>query len=407
MRHKINRKIMDKLFYLFFQRLAQTSTQFVRYLYSKIDWESRLIAITGARGAGKSTLLLQYAKLQFPASKNKVLYVTLDHIWFANNSLFDLGEEFVRSGGEVLLIDEVHKYKTWAQEIKNLYDFFPQLKIVFTGSSMLEIYKGNADLSRRAVHYLLHGMSFREFLLYDKQVELPVLELDKILENHIEYASIVNEKTKILPAFKTYLELGYYPYYKTEKKHYHEQLLNTVNTVLEMDLPAVEVIELFSIQKIKKLLFVIAQRVPFTPNIADLATQIEVNRNYLLNFLNILEKAQLISLLRQDVSGVRTLTKPDKIYLNNTNINFALENDKPDIGNIRETFFFNQLQAVSSVTSTKKGDFKINDRYIFEIGGKNKGHEQIVGLDNAYLALDNLEYGFGNKIPLWLFGFLY
>ena len=398
---------MDKLFNLFFQRLAQTSTQFVRYLYSQIDWESRLIGITGARGAGKSTILLQYAKLQFPASKNKVLYVTLDHIWFANNSLFDLGEEFVRSGGEVLLIDEVHKYKTWAQEIKNLYDFFPQLKIVFTGSSMLEIYKGNADLSRRAVHYVLHGMSFREFLLYDKQVKLPVFEFDKILENHIEYANIVNEKTKIIPAFRTYLESGYYPYYKTEKKHYHEQLLNTVNTVLEMDLPAVEAIEPFSIQKIKKLLFVIAQQVPFTPNIADLATQIEVNRNYLLNFLNILEKAQLISLLRQDVSGLRTLTKPEKIYLNNTNINFALENDKPDIGNIRETFFFNQLQAISSVTSTQKGDFKINDKYIFEIGGKNKGHQQIVGVENAYLALDNLEYGFGNKIPIWLFGFLY
>jgi predicted AAA+ superfamily ATPase len=398
---------MNNLFNLFFQRLAQTSTQFVRYLYSQIDWDSRLIGITGARGAGKSTILLQYAKLQFPGSKNKVLYVTLDHIWFANNSLFGLGEEFVRNGGEVLLIDEVHKYKTWAQEIKNLYDFFPQLKIVFTGSSMLEIYKGNADLSRRAVHYVLQGMSFREFLQYDKQVELPAFKLEEILDNHIEYAGMVNERTKVMPAFKAYLESGYYPYYKTEKKHYHEQLLNTVNTVLEMDLPSVETIEPFSIQKIKKLLLVIAGRVPFTPNIADLATQIEVNRNYLLNFLNILEKAQLISLLRQDVSGLRTLTKPEKIYLHNTNITFALENDKPDIGNLRETFFFNQLQAVAQVTSTKKGDFKINDKYTFEIGGKNKGHEQIVGLENAYLALDNLEYGFGNKIPIWLFGFLY
>ena len=398
---------MDKLFNLFFQKLAQTSTKFIRYLYSQIDWESRLIGITGARGAGKTTILLQYAKLQFPNAQHKVLYVTLDHIWFADNSLFDLGEEFVRNGGEVLLIDEVHKYKTWAQEIKNLYDFFPQLKIVFTGSSMLEIYKGNADLSRRAVHYVLHGMSLREFILYDKQIELPVFELDKILKNHIEFADIVNEKIKIIPAFKTYLESGYYPYYKTEKKHYHEQLLNTVNAVLDVDLPAVESIEPFSIQKIKKLLLVIAQKVPFTPNITDLATLIEVNRNYLLNFLNILEKAQLISLLRQDVSGLRTLSKPEKIYLNNTNINFALENEKPDIGNIRETFFFNQLRVISSVTSTEKGDFKINDKYIFEIDGKNKGHGQIIGLENAYLALDNLEYGFSNKIPIWLFGFLY
>ncbi|MDR1679284.1 MAG: AAA family ATPase [Prevotellaceae bacterium] len=398
---------MNNLFNLFFQRLAQTNTKFVRYLYSQIDWESRLIGITGARGAGKTTILLQYANLQFPNSRNKVLYVTLDHIWFSNNSLFDLGEEFVRNGGEVLLIDEVHKYQTWAQEIKNLYDFFPQLKIVFTGSSMLEIYRGNADLSRRAVHYVLHGMSFREFILYDRQIELPVFEFEKILNSHIEYAGIVNEKIKVIPAFKSYLESGYYPYYKTEKKHYHEQLLNTVNTILDVDLPSIETIEPFSIQKIKKLLLVIAQRVPFTPNITDLATLIGVNRNYLLNFLHILEKAQLLNLLQQDVSGLRTLSKPEKIYLNNTNLIYALESEKPDIGNLRETFFFNQLKAVGEVAFSKKADFIFKNKYAFEVGGKNKGHEQIAGLENAYLALDNLEYGYANKIPLWLFGMLY
>ena len=398
---------MNKLYSLFFQKLSQISIKFVRYLYAQIDWDSRLIGITGARGTGKTTILLQYAKLKFPNARSKVLYITLDHIWFTNNSLFDLGEEFVRNGGEVLLIDEVHKYKTWAQEIKNLYDFFPQLKIVFTGSSILEIYKGNADLSRRAVHYTLHGMSFREFILYDKHIELPVFEFHQILENHIEFSMLVNEKIKIIPAFRTYLESGYYPYYKEEKKHYHAQLLNTVNAVLDIDLPAVETIEPFSIQKIKKLLLVIAQKVPFTPNIVELAALIEVNRNYLLNFLNILEKAQLISLLRQDTSGLSTLAKPEKIYLNNTNINFALENDKPDIGNIRETFFFNQLQSVAKITSSPKTDFTVNDTYLFEVGGKNKGHEQITNLNNAFLALDNIEYGFGNKIPLWLFGFLY
>jgi len=398
---------MNKLYSLFFQKLSQISIKFVRYLYAQIDWDSRLIGITGARGTGKTTILLQYAKLKFPNARSKVLYITLDHIWFTNNSLFDLGEEFVRNGGEVLLIDEVHKYKTWAQEIKNLYDFFPQLKIVFTGSSILEIYKGNADLSRRAVHYTLHGMSFREFILYDKHIELPVFEFHQILENHIEFSMLVNEKIKIIPAFRTYLESGYYPYYKEEKKHYHAQLLNTVNAVLDIDLPAVETIEPFSIQKIKKLLLVIAQKVPFTPNIVELAALIEVNRNYLLNFLNILEKAQLISLLRQDTSGLRTLAKPEKIYLNNTNINFALENDKPDIGNIRETFFFNQIQSIAKITSSQKTDFTVNDTYLFEVGGKNKGHEQIMNMNHAFLALDNIEYGFGNKIPLWLFGFLY
>jgi predicted AAA+ superfamily ATPase len=398
---------MDKLFNLFSQRLTQTNTKFVRYLYPQIDWDSRLIGITGARGTGKTTILLQYAKLQYATTPNRVLYVTLDHIYFANHPLFDLGEEFVRNGGEVLLIDEVHKYKTWAQEIKNLYDFFPQLNIVFTGSSMLEIYKGNADLSRRAVHYVLNGMSFREYILFEKQIELPVFELDNILTNHIELAGMVNEQLKIIPAFKAYLEWGYYPYYKTEKKHYHEQLLNTINAILEVDLPSIEAIEPFSIQKIKKLLLVIAQKVPFTPNITDLAELIGVNRNYLLNFLNILEKAQLLNLLQQDVSGMRTLSKPEKIYLNNTNLAYALEKEKPDIGNLRETFFFNQLKAVGEVTSSKKADFTVNNKYTFEVGGKSKGFEQIAGLENSFLTIDNTEYGFGNKIPLWLFGMMY
>jgi predicted AAA+ superfamily ATPase len=228
-----------------------------------------------------------------------------------------------------------------------------------------------------------------------------------ILSDHAYLATRVNKVIKPIPLFQSYLKRGYYPYYKEEKQFYHAKLLNTLNTILETDLPAVEKIESYSIQKIKKLLLIIAGKVPFTPNITELSNQIGVSRNSLLNYLTFLEKAQLINLLNQGVSGLSLLAKPEKIYLNNTNLVYALEENKPDIGNIRETFFFNQLKAVATVTSSKKTDFTVNNQYSFEIGGKNKGHEQVIGLKGAYLALDNVEYGFGSKIPLWLFGFLY
>ena len=279
--------------------------------------------------------------------------------------------------------------------------------MVFTGSSMLEIYRGNADLSRRAVHYVLQGMSFREFLIYDRNIEFEKIGLDDILQNHIEIASMINEKIKPLPLFQRYLMEGYYPYYREDSEIYGERLLNTVNAILETDLPSVENIELHTIKKIKQLLFIIAQRVPFSPNIKELSAILEVSRKSLLNYLTFLEKAQLLNLLHQDVSGLRVLAKPEKIYLNNTNLAYALESEKPDIGNLRDTFFLNQLKVVNEVTSANKADFTVDRKYIFEVGGKNKGHGQIVGLDHAYLALDNIEYGFGNKIPLWLFGMLY
>ncbi|MDR0230729.1 MAG: AAA family ATPase [Dysgonamonadaceae bacterium] len=398
---------MEGLFKIFYQLLSRTDTDFIRYLHPKIRWQNRLIAITGARGAGKTTMILQYIKKQFGNMPKEALYVSLDNIWFSSNRLFDLANDFDKMGGKYLFIDEVHKYGNWSQEIKNIYDSFRDLKVVFTGSSMLEIYKGNADLSRRAIHYTLNGMSFREFILLEKGLEFPVIKLPELLENHLEFAGQVNEKIKPIPLFQQYLQEGFYPYYKEDSEMYAEKLLHTINVILETDLPAIENIEIHTIKKIKQLLYVVAQRVPFTPNIKDLAEVIEVSRKSLLNYLIFLEKAQLLNLLQQDVSGFRTLTKPEKIYLNNTNLVYALETEKPDIGNLRETFLFNQLKAVGKVTSSKKADFTFDDKYTFEVGGKNKGHEQIVGLENAYLALDNIEYGYANKIPLWLFGMLY
>jgi len=398
---------MENLFDSFYQHLSRTDSTFVRYLYSKIRWKNRLIAITGARGTGKTTMLLQYIKNNFGNEPKDVMYVSLDNIWFTGNRLFDLASNFQKMGGKFLFIDEVHKYDNWSQEIKNIYDSFSDLQVVFTGSSMLEIFKGNADLSRRAIHYTLNGLSFREFILFEKNIDFSAITLEDLLNNHLPLASEVNKKIKPLPLFQQYLKQGYYPYYKEDNEIYLERLLNTVNVVLETDLPSVESIEVHTIKKIKQLLFILAQRVPFSPNIKELASTLEVSRKSLLNYLIFLEKAHLLSLLQQNVHGLGILTKPKKIYLSNTNLAYALEENNPNIGNLRETFFLNQLKTIGEVTSAKKADFIVNNKYVFEIGGQSKGHEQIVGLENGFLALDNLEYGFNNRIPLWLFGFLY
>jgi len=318
-----------------------------------------------------------------------------------------LAADFEKQGGKYLFIDEVHKYQNWSQEVKNIYDTFSDMKVVITGSSMLQIYKGNADLSRRATHYVLRGLSFREFLKYEQIIDCEKISLDELLHNHIEIAGDINDKIRPLPLFNAYLKQGYYPYFKEDKRFYLSKLANTVNLILETDLPAVESIEIYSIRKIKQLLWIISQAVPFTPNITDLANNLKVSRNSLLNYLTILERGGLINLLQSSTKSISALAKPEKIFLNNTNQIYALDANKPNIGNLRETFFFNQLQAVSEVTSSTKADFTVDSKYVFEVGGKNKGHEQIMGLKDAYLALDNLEYGYGNKIPLWLFGMLY
>ena len=402
-----NIKKMEELFDVFYRELRKTNLSFQRYLSDEIHWDGRLSAITGARGTGKTTMILQHIKKTFGNSPKDALYVSLDNIWFSGNRLFDLANNFEKQGGKYLFIDEVHKYENWSQEIKNIYDSFSDLKLVFTGSSMLEIYRGNADLSRRAVHYILQGLSFREFLKYDQNIEIDKFTLEDILQNHIEIASAINEKIRPLPLFNSYLKHGYYPYYKTDKQFYLSKLANTINLILEVDLPAVETIEMYSIRKIKKLLWIISQSVPFSPKITELAANIGVSRNSLLNYLTILERGGLINSLQSNTRGINSLTKPEKIYLNNTNLVYAFDSIKPNIGNLRETFFFNQLKTIGEVTSANKADFTVNNKFIFEVGGKNKGHEQIVGSENAYLALDNLEYGFGAKIPLWLFGMLY
>ena len=334
---------MEELFDFFYRELRKTDLAFQRYLMDEIDWEGRLSAITGARGTGKTTLILQHIKHRFGNSPKEALYVSADNIWFSGNRLFDLANDFEKSGGKYLFIDEVHKYENWSQEIKNIYDCFSDLKVVITGSSMLQIYKGNADLSRRAVHYSLNGLSFREFLKFDRDIDFEKITIEELLVHHIEIAGSLNDMIKPLPLFNAYLKQGYYPYYKSDKRFYLSKLSNTVDLILEVDLPALEPIEMYSIRKIKKLLWMISKSVPFMPNITDLAQNLGVSRNSLLNYLTILERGGLVNLLQSHTKSTKSLAKPEKIYLNNTNQIYAFDANKPDIGNLRETFFFNQM----------------------------------------------------------------
>jgi len=397
---------MDSLIITSDRLIQHTNTDFIRYLYSSISWNNRLIGIIGAKGTGKSTLLLQHIKLNFP-DKSKVLYVSLDNIWFTKNSLLELAEDFYNLGGTHLFLDEVHKYQAWAMEIKNIYDSYPTLHIVFTGSSMLEIFNASVDFSRRVVVYELKGLSFREFLKYEYKIEMPVFELNDIIKNHRTIASEIASKLKILPELNKYIEYGYYPYYKENIATYPVQVEQSVNKTLYEDLPAIENIEYSTILKIKKLLGTIAEMVPFTPNITNLSAAIEIGRNALVKYLYLLDKAGIILCITEPNPTLQTLSKPQKVYLENTNIIHSLAFQNINIGNIRETFFANQLRTKHKVNTSKNGDFTIDGNIVFEVGGKNKTNSQIKNVDNAYIAADNIETGFANKIPLWLFGFLY
>ena len=400
---------MQALFTAFYRKLEETDMRFERYLKNQIDWNNRLIGVTGARGTGKTTMLLQYIKERHGDSPTDVLYTSLDNIYFTTNNLYSLADDFYAIGGKELYVDEVHKYPTWAQEIKNIYDDFPKLKVVFTGSSMLQIFKADADLSRRLRHYQLFGMSFREFLICERLLskEQKPFSLNEILKNHVSISQNLLKEITPLPAFQKYLQYGYYPYYLEDLNGYGERVMQTFNTIMEIDLPNVESIDFYSIGRIKKLFYILSEMVPYSPNISQLSQMVDVTRKSLMNYLALLEKAHAVLLLKQKATGIRQMVKPEKIYLQNTNYNFALSPDSPKMGNLRETFFFNQLQQNHKVSYADKTDFCIDGKYFFEIGGKNKNSRQIKELSNAYLALDGITTGFRNEIPLWLFGFLY
>ncbi|WP_455509955.1 ATP-binding protein [Butyricimonas paravirosa] len=397
---------METLIRNYIRLIDSTPVNFQRYLYNTIDWQDRLIGITGARGTGKTTLLLQYIKNNF-TDRTRAIYVSLDNIWFAKNSLTDLVEYFYTHGGTHLFLDEVHRYPNWSIEIKNIYDSYPEIHIVFTGSSILEIYKSNADLSRRAIHYHLQGLSLREYLKFEHDIDLPPLSLSDILNNHLNIASEITSKIKILPLFEEYLKQGFYPFYKENSKNYLLRLQNMINTILDYDLPAVENIEYTTLLKIKKMLMIISSLVPFTPNMTSLSAEIETNRTSSIKYLSFLEKAKLIKMLPSSKKGMNSLNKPEKIYLDNTNLLYALTTSNINDGNKRETFFANQVAMNHTLTIPPKGDFLVDNILTFEIGGKNKNYDQIKDIPDSYVVFDNAETGFGNKIPLWLFGMMY
>lgn len=398
---------MDKLFQYSASRINDVDLGFKRYLWDKINWKNRLTVITGARGVGKTTMLLQYIRENLNTNPEEVIFVSLDDLYFSKNTIVDFADAFVKRGGKYLFLDEIHKYRNWSPEIKNIYDYFADLKIVITGSSALDIFKGAADLSRRAVLHKMHGLSFREFIHLKYKHNLPVLKLEDVLMNPSAHILPALEIIKPIKLFEEYLFSGYYPFFTEDEQTFHERLKQTVNQVLEVDLPSVENIDFGAVHHLRKLLSVISEVVPFKPNISSLSLKIGVSRETLLKYLFLLDRAGLLLLLRSQTQGISQMNKPEKIFLNNTNLMFALSHAQVNPGTIRETFFFNQLAANKKVAYTEKGDFFVDGKYTIEIGGRRKSQKQLAGVSNAFIAADDIEYAHGNKIPLWLFGFLY
>lgn len=389
---------MENLTRVFKKLLKETNTDFHRYLYKEINWDNRIVGIRGPRGVGKTTMMLQHIKENL--SIDNVLYVNADDIYFSNNRLLDLAEKLLQRGINHLYIDEIHKYKDWSKELKLIYDYYSELKVVFSGSSVLDINKGVSDLSRRAVMYHLYGLSFREYLQLFKGIDVPEYSLDQIVAGKPEELSI---KTPLL-LYNEYLKKGYYPFAKEEG--YEEKLRQIINLTLETDIPVYAEMSASMGRKFKQLMMIISKSVPFKPNMSKLSEMVGTGRNLMSDYLHYIEDAGMILQLRDDTSGIRGLGKVEKIYLDNPNLVFSLAENEIDIGNLRETFFLNQMRVRNSVTSSSITDFIIGNRS-FEIGGRSKGNRQIQNLENAFIVKDNIELSSGNILPIWWFGLNY
>ncbi len=387
------------------RKIAQINLDFKRYLYDKINWNARMIGIKGARGVGKTTLLLQHI-LENHDDIDQTLYASLDDLWFATHSLIDLVDWAYRHGIKRLYLDEVHRYKMWSETLKNIYDSYPEMSIVFTSSSLLAMDNAKVDLSRRQTPYMLYGLSFREFLAFENVLQMQVVPVETLLRDHVKIAMQVTKQMKVAPLFEAYLEHGYYPFYHDVGDDFHVYLREIVSLVIDNDLPAVERVSFETLQKVKKLLMIISERVPFEPNMSELWNQLSTNNELGLRMLYSLDKAQILSLLSAKTKSYKYLFKPDKIFLNNTNLMHALC-PKVEVGNERETFFHSQMTVGHDVKTPQKGDFLVNDRYLFEVGGKSKTFDQIKDVPDSFLAIDETEVGFANRIPLWMFGLTY
>ena len=387
------------------RKLAKTDLRFKRYLYGRINWKSRIISIKGARGVGKTTMLLQHI-LENYDDIDRTLYASLDDLWFATHSLIDLVDWADRHGISRLYLDEVHRCEGWSQVLKNVYDNYPDMSIVYTGSSLLVIDNAVADMSRRQTSYTLYGLSLREYLELEGILSYEPVPLEDLLGSHVRIAMDIIGRIKIAPVFERYLSQGYYPFYRESPEDFPMRLRETVTAVIDSDLPSVERVAYETLQKVRRLLMIISENVPFEPNMAELWRQLSTDNESGLKMLYALDKAQILTLLNVKAKSYKYLTKPDKIYLANPNLMHALC-PQVDIGNERETFFLSQLRVGHNISFPNRGDFLIDGKYMFEVGGKGKSFEQIAGVSDSFLAVDDTDVGYGNRIPLWLFGFLY
>lgn len=389
---------MEQLYEYFTRKLKETSTDFLRYKYPFIKWDVKSFGLVGPRGVGKSTMLLQHIKLHH--SVDDTLYVSADHLYFSEHKLVDLADRFVKMGGRHLFIDEIHKYEGWSRELKQIIDSYSDLQVVISGSSILDIYKGMSDLSRRVPIYNMQGLSFREYLKLFHDIDTPIYSMDEVLRNKAEIPGVAHP----LPLFRSYLHNGYYPFGRDPE--FDLEMLQVINQTMEVDIPQYLQTNVSIGRKLKSLLMVVARSVPFKPVMTKLAEVTGISRNDVSDYLIYIEQAGMISQLRDRTGGIRGLGKVEKLYLDNPNLIYVLEPDKADVGNIRETFFMNQTRVISDVISSKISDFEVDGR-TFEIGGKNKGNKQIENAGKGYVVKDDIETGYANVIPIWAFGLLY
>ena len=396
---------LQPLFNNYHRKIAKIDLRFKRYLYSRINWNARIISIKGARGVGKTTMLLQHIQENY-TDIDQTLYASLDDLWFSTHSLIDLIDWADQHGINRLYLDEVHRYDQWSETLKNIYDNYPDMSIVYTSSSLLIMDNAKVDLSRRQTTYTLYGMSFREFLAFEDVLQVDMIPLEDLLQNHVRHAMQMARKVKIAPLFETYLQHGYYPFFRESGEDFPARLRETVSVVIDTELPAVENLSFESLQKVKKLVMIISERVPFQPNMSELWKQLSTNNELGLRMLYALDKAQILALLTSKAKNYRFLYKPDKIFLDNSNLMHVLCS-VVNKGNERETFFNTQLRVAHDVKRPLKGDFLVDDKYLFEVGGRKKSFEQIADVPDSFLAVDDTEVGHGNRIPLWMFGLLY
>ncbi len=395
---------MQRLHAIYLHLIDEISLDFTRYLYDEINWDNRLILLKGPKGVGKTTLLLQHIKLTFQ-NVEEAFYASTDNSWFATHTIVDLAEYLVSHGVTHLFLDEVHKYNGWDKHIKEVYDSFPKLHIVITGSSMLQLNETEADLSRRCRSYTMQGLSFREYLKLENVAQIPVVPFEHILNNHTTIAARLSNQLPVMKYFENYLDHGYYPFYREEGDGFAERLENVVNTIIQVEMPSVAKISYELVYKIKILLGILAELNPYTLNVTDLAGKLETSRDSVYKMLELMQKAGLIRRLYQKSSGMKMLQKPEKILFDNTNLMYALS-PNADLGTLRETFVANMLSS-HRLSMPKAGDVLVDDQYLFEVGGKSKGYHQIANIPNSFVVADGIDVGIDNKIPLYMFGMLY